>query len=198
MVTCNMYSSIVSMLLLTVAHASLMGGVVFAKGEDGDLVRRITKALPPGWSVELTGVDGNCVVHITTGPMETQPKSRPGNSVVGLPRNQVVVSVIVLPRYTTEMLDRIKRHNRTLREKTANEPDLSGDEYRGIISDRIDEPTFYDSFCGFSIVYPLQVPSRVEDLRKLMDVLRSFTSDWKSYDTKSPDVAAELRRMFTR
>ena len=182
--------------LVAASSASLSGGMVFAKSEDGDLIRRITKALTPGWSVDISTFQGKCYLNIATAPMETKA-SIYGNSFPGNRRMPLGISVTILPRYTTEMLDRIKSFNKPGRDRL-RALDYFSAEYREVESKLIDEPMFYDATYGFSVRYPSRVPSKPEDSRKLMEVLAIITADWKSYDAAKPDVLAELRRILTR
>ena len=195
MMACTKSRIVLYVTLVTATSIGLSGGTVFANGEDGDLVRRITKALPPGWSVDISTFQGKCFVNIATAPMETKA-SIYGNSFPGGRRMPLGINVTILPRYTPEMLNRIKSYNKPVREKLKG-LDYHYAAYRDVESKLIDEPMFYDATYGFSVRYASRVPSKAEDSRKLMEVVTSISSDWKSYDATKPDVLAELQRILT-
>ena len=198
MVTRKMSRIVLYMTLVAATSANLSGGMVFASGEDNDLVGRIEKALPPGWSVDISTFQGKCYLNVITAPMDTKA-SMYGNSSPFEQRMKLGISVTILPRYTTKTLERIKSFNKPVLEKLKA---LGGhqysDEQRDLQLKLIDEPMFYDPTYGFSVRYASRVPSKAEDSRKLMEVLAAISSDWKSYDTSKPDVTAELRRILTR
>jgi hypothetical protein len=192
----------VNMVVLWAGLLVVAGGTPCHSGitraDEGDLVNHIAKALPFGWSVDISSLQGKCFVDITTAPMETQA-SVYGSSFPGVKQMRLGVNVRILPRYTTDMLDRIKSHNKPVREELKA---LGGHKYsdkqQALKSKLIDEPMFYDRNYGFSVSCPSRVPSKPEDARKLMEVVETISSEWKSYDADKPDVLAELRRILTR
>ena len=144
-----------------------------------DLVKQISSAIPRDWSVELTGGRERCFVQVITNEMET--KHLPyGNARPGIDREKTGVTLQVLPRYSPAMLERIKQHNKSLKEKL--KAVKYSDENRRIESELIDEPMFYDKNYGITILFPTRVPNKAEDSQKLMDVMQKITREWKSYD----------------
>jgi hypothetical protein len=183
--------------LLAVAGGTLLHDNI-ARADEGDLVDRISKALPSGWSVDISSFEGKCFVNITTTPMETKG-SVYGQSFPGVRVMRLVVSVTILPRYTTAMVDRIKSHNKPLRDRIkVLGGHLYSEQNLELESKLIEEPMFYDSNYGFRVSYPSRVPSKPEDAQELIQVLGTISWDWKSYDADKPDVLAELRRILTR
>ena len=182
-------------LLAMAGHMPCHSGTV--KAAEPDLVNRISKALPSGWTVGISSFMGKCYVNITTAPMETEG-SRHSSSYAGIDKMRLSISIKILPRYTPEMLERIKAHNRPIQEKLKA---LGGHKYsdrqRELRSELIDVPMFYDKNYGFDVSYASRIPARPEDTRKVMDLLERTTSDWKSYDVNKPKVLDKLRRILT-
>ncbi len=184
--------------LLVAAGAMILQPDV-ARADEGDLVDRVSNALPAGWSVDISSFEGKCFVNITTAVMETNPsRYRQGRPDMNK-RARLVVSLTILPRYTTTMLERIKSHNKPLRDRIkALGGHLYSPQQSELESKLIEEPKFYDSNYGFRVNYPLRVPAKPEDADELVRVFGTISRDWKSYDADKPDVLAELRRILTR
>jgi hypothetical protein len=170
-----------------------------AMAEEGDFVGQISKVLPSDWSVDIYSAFGKCWVNITTAPIDTEAsKYAQGNP--GVERAKLSIQISIHPRYTPEMLDRIKDHNKPIREKLKEMAGTSyySKEYTALNNTLIDEPMFYNVNYGFRIEYPVYVPKNAEDSQRIIKVMEKITSDWKSYEKTKSDVSAELRRLLVQ
>jgi hypothetical protein len=188
-------------IVLCVGLLAMAGGMPCrsgtAKAAEPDLVNRISKALPSGWTVDISSLEGKCYVNITTAPMETQA-SIYGSSYPGIDKGRLGISTKILPCYAPEMLERIKAHNQPIQKKLkVLGAHKHSDRQRELRSEPIDVPMFYDKNYGFDVSYASRIPVRPEDAQTLMDVLQRATSGWKSYDVDKPRVLDELRRILT-
>ena len=168
-----------------------------AKADETELVNRISKALPAGWTVDVRSWRGECSAIIKTAPSLETTTSKYGQSYPGTNKGGWSFDIQLLPLYTREMLKRIEAHNQPMKAKLKTLEYFSA-EATDLRWKLIDVPMFHDKNYGYLVNYPSRVLARPEDTQKLMDMLEKVTSDWKSYDSEKPDVARELRRILTR
>ncbi len=167
-----------------------------ARADDADPIKEISAALPKGWSVGLQSVNGNCWICITTAEMRTEA-SMYGQAYPHSQKTGLSILVQLLPRYSREMLDRIKAHNKPIHDKLRG-LNYYSKEYRKTELELIDEPMFYDKTYGYRVRYPSRVPGNAADSDELIATLKKFAGGWKSYDPKKTDVIGELRRILTK
>ena len=183
-----------SLSLLTLGVASYSET---ANADESELVNRISKTLPAGWSMDVRSWWGKCSVIIKTAPNLETTASIYGQSYNGISKGGWGFDIQVLPLYTPEMLQRIKAHNRPIEAKLKKVEYYSG-EANDLRRELIDVPMFHDKNYGYLVVYPSRVLARPEDTQKLIDVLKEVTADWKSDDSQKPNVMDELRRILTK
>jgi len=189
------------MVLAKVVSLSIIAlGMAFyseaAKADETELVNRISKALPAGWTVDVRSWRGECSVIIKTAPNMETTASDYGNSFPWISKRGWGFDIQILPLYTPEMLKRIKDHNRPIKAKL-KKVDYFSSEANDLQRQLIDVPMFHDKNYGYLVESSARVLSRPEDVQKLMDLLKKVTADWKSYDSEKPNVLDELRRILT-
>jgi hypothetical protein len=168
-----------------------------AKADETELVNRIAKALPAGWTVDVRSWLGKCSVIIKTAPDLETTASVHSQSFDGTAKTGWGFDIQVLPLYTPEMFKRIKAHNQPIKAKLKRLEYFSR-EANDLRRELIDVPMFHDQTYGYLVESSSWVLSRPEDVQKLMDLLKKVTADWKSYDDEKPNVMDELRRILTK
>ncbi len=162
----------------------------------GDIVAKVSKNLPVGWSVKLSAFNGKCFVNVLTDEIDTTGSMR-SNGGPGITKQRLTISIQVMPRYSRSMLKRIQDHNAPIKAKL-KKLEYFSQEYRDIDSTLIDEPMFYDDIYGFSVCYPSWIPTGTVDKQKFVQFLKNISENWKSYDLEQPDVNKILVSILTQ
>ena len=173
--------------------ATLLNSQSFA--QDGDIAAEFTNALPNGWTCALSSDGGTMYCNVTTSEMETAG-SQYGQAAPGTETGQLILRFKVLPRYTSAMVEEIKKHNAPL-QKQLKSLDYYSAEYREVSRKLIDIPQFMDSSYGYQVEYLSRVPKNDADKEQLVGFLKALSKDWTSVDPKK-QPADELIRILTQ
>ena len=161
--------------------------------QEGDVAAEFTKALPKGWSCEILSEAGTLYCNVTTTEMETDG-SRHGNASPFPETKQLTFRFKILPKYTSAMIDQIKKHNAPL-EKQLESLDYYSPEYRDVSRQLIDMPQFMDSNYGYLVEYSSRVPKNDADKKRLVGFLEAVSTDWESVESDNQPVDELARRL---
>ena len=153
----------------------ILFGIGFLQAEEIDIIDNIKKHLPQGWFVKF----GKSAITIETSALETR-SSDFRNGPPGVSKGKVHICFVLLPRYSSKLLKKIKNYNDPI-EKKLKEMNYYSNEYRNLSAKLICVPYFYDDRYGYYVYCSSQVPNKQKDKENILNVLRKISVHWKSY-----------------
>jgi len=171
----------------------VLTSIVYAEDSKIDIWEKIQKNLPKGWSAEINKSERPCTIIIKTNKIETKASMYLQGH--GRKKSQLNLKIVLLPRYSQNILKNIDEYNTPIKKKLKN-MDYYSQEYQNLSQKLIKTPLFYDGRYGYEIGYIAYVPQKKEDQIILINFLEKISEGWKAYK-KDMIVIDELKRILT-
>lgn len=161
------------------------------RGDDtGDFTKKISKAMPSGWSATFKKPDGGApgFIYIQT------PKIKTGDSKwaddideTGIEAFSVYIEV--LPKHSQTQVSDMKTRNKTVYERLRKQ---LGPKRASQSQELVHVPQFYNSNYSYYVRHNRSFPREIEDKKKLREVIKTISADWNSYTSQEDDIASAI------